>query len=61
MENSTLTIRRIDRGYAREVYAVYGDVSAYTDDELMDMCDRYCFGGNVHRHESGAIVEVYID
>lgn len=59
--NNELTIKSIDRTYAREVYAVYGDISAYTNEQLLNKCDRGNFGGRVYRYNDSAIAEVYTD
>lgn len=58
---NNLIIKFTRRGYAMEVYEISGDISAYTDTELIDLCDRNNFGGDVRRYSNGATVTVYID
>lgn len=42
-------------------YKVVG-ITTETNDELIDYCDRNCFGGRVYRHNDGtATVECDID
>ena len=53
-------IRRRTTGATQE-YEVVGNVSNYTDDELLDLCDRNNWGGNVIRTAKGAIVAIYFD
>lgn len=53
-------IRRRTTGATQE-YEVVGNVSNYTNDELLDICDRNNWGGNVIRTPKGAIVEIYFD
>lgn len=56
-----ITIKEVGHGYASEFYEVRGNINAYSDSELIDMCDRNNFGGDVQRYADSARVKVYID
>ena len=56
-----LIIKRTRRGRSMDVYEISGDISAYSNEELIDLCDRYNFGGDVRRYKDGATVTVYTD
>lgn len=56
-----LIIKRTRRGYSLETYEISGDISAYSDTDLLNLCDRNNFGGEVRRYSDGATVTVYID
>lgn len=58
---NNLIIKRTRRGRSLETYEISGDISAYSDTELIDLCDRNNFGGDVRRYSDGATVTVYID
>lgn len=58
---NNLIIKRTRRGYSLETYEISGDISTYSDADLLNLCDRNNFGGEVRRYSDGATVTVYID
>lgn len=57
-----ITIKLTSKGYGRDTYEVTGNVDRYTDEQLMDRCDKGNFGGYVRgRSAERATVVVYTD
>lgn len=56
-----LQIKKTDTFGHTDYYEIVGDCTAYTDDQLLDMCDLNNFGGYINRRANGANATVYTD
>ena len=56
-----LEIKPLRQCGATVYYEVIGEVDGFTEEELINLCDRNNFGGYMMRTTNGATVAVYID
>lgn len=56
-----MEIKRTNTFGHTDYYTINGNVTPYTDEQLLDMCDRNNFGGYIRRGQNGATATVYTD